>query len=148
MLPNPPARPRGSLRRSAFYFALVIVLGVVFYFTYSALGAGSPAWTYSQLTTEAKAGHVTKLEIRGTQGVATDSGGTTHRVDLPSDTSALAGQLAGENVNVVYESGGGFNWLALLPNALILGLVIGMLIYLIRRSRNRPPMQPPPSTTL
>ena len=138
MLPGTPARQRPNRRRSGFLFALVIVLGVAFYFTYTAIRPGGQPWSYSRLVSEAQAGQVTSLEIRGTQGVAIDKSGSRHPVTLPADSAPLATQLARQGVNVSYRSGDNSTLLqVLIPNLLLL-VLIGGFYYLARRARNRP----------
>ncbi|MGH7759999.1 MAG: ATP-dependent metallopeptidase FtsH/Yme1/Tma family protein, partial [Candidatus Dormibacteraceae bacterium] len=76
-------------RSSLFYFALVVVLGLVFYFTWQSLqnGGTSTDWHFSYLITQASQNNVKSLEINGTDGIATDSGGHKHNVVL-QDTTA------------------------------------------------------------
>src|SRR5258708_14124124 len=60
---------------SLFYFALVVVLGLVFYFTWQSLqnGGTSTDWHFSYLITQAQEGNVKLLEINGTDAIATDA---------------------------------------------------------------------------
>ena len=53
---------------------IVVVLGVIVYFTWRSIDEGRSikTWTYSQLLTEAQAGHVVTLVIDGQTGMATD----------------------------------------------------------------------------
>jgi ATP-dependent Zn protease len=134
---QPARRPR-RLLLSLFYLALVLVLGVVFWFTYSAFQSGQ-SWTYSQLVVQAQAHHVVRLEITGTQGVAVDDHGIRHPVTLPSDTAALSDQLAAERVEVVYESQGGVDWLSLLGPYVALFVIVGAMVYVLGRRNRRPP---------
>jgi ATP-dependent Zn protease len=138
MLPNSPARRRPAWRRSALYLALVVVLGVAFWFTYNSVQTGQ-SWTYSQLIVQAQVHHVVKLEITGNQGVAVDDDGVRHPVTLPGDTTALADQLAAERVEVVYESQGSIDWLAVIGPNLALVVIVGVLIYFLGRRSRRPP---------
>ena len=55
-------------RSSLFYFLLVVVLGIVFYFTWQSIEQGQKSgnWTYSQLLTNAaQPGKVTSVVIKG-----------------------------------------------------------------------------------
>src|SRR5580765_1393254 len=62
-------------RSSLFYFALVVLLGLVFWFTWQSLqsGQGAGDWHYSQLISQANEGNVKSLEINGNNGIAIDS---------------------------------------------------------------------------
>ena len=135
-----PPPPRGSRvpRSSLFYFALVVVLGVVFFFTYQATQGGSGgSWTYTQLTTQAQAGNVKSITITGNQGVAIDNSGQRHSVNLPSDTAPVAATLAQEGVDVRYSSAGSATFWAqvLVPNLILVALIGGFLYFLMRRRR-------------
>src|SRR6266850_594289 len=59
-------------RSSLFYFALVVLLGLVFWFTWQSLqgNQSSSDWQYSDLINNAQAGSVKSLEINGTDGIA------------------------------------------------------------------------------
>ena len=91
---QPPRRAHLSRfpRSSLFYFALVVLLGLVFWFTWQSIqGNGNTNdWTYSQLVTNAGNGQVKSLEINGADGIATDSNGKKHNVTLPDCTGECA----------------------------------------------------------
>jgi ATP-dependent Zn protease len=126
------------LRRSIFYFALVIVLGVVFFFTWQSLENGQrQTWSYSALLTQSKQGNVKSLEVAGTQGIATDRQGRRWSVELPADTAAMAATLTDEGVNVTYKSSSSSAyWLqVLVPNLILLLLIGAFLYYMVRRRR-------------
>ena len=67
-------------RSSLFYFALVVVLGLVFWFTWQSIqgSQNQNTWSYSMLMSNAANGQVKSLEIKGTDGTATDIEGHTH----------------------------------------------------------------------
>lgn len=141
-VPPIPVPQRRSLvpRKSLFYFALVIVLGVVFFLTSQSLqGKSGASWTYTQLTTEAQAGNVKSIDISGSQGTAFDKAGQKHQVNLPSDTAPVATTLASEGVEVRYTASSGTNWLqVLLPNVILLVVIGGFMFFLYRRRRLPP----------
>src|SRR5258706_14192879 len=64
-------------RSSLFYFALVVLLGLVFWFTWQSLqgNQSSSDWTYSDLINNAQTGTVKSLEINGTDGIAVGADG-------------------------------------------------------------------------
>jgi ATP-dependent Zn protease len=136
----PPVRSRFP-RRSLVYVALVVVLGIVFFITFQAIQGGNAgsAWSYTQLTTQAKAGKVKSIIINGSQGSATDRSGLRHPVNLPPDTAPLASTLSQEGVDVQYENAGSTEWLqVLIPNLILLFLIGGFMYYLYRRRRLPP----------
>ena len=75
-------------RSSLFYFALVVVLGLVFWFTWQSLqnGQSTTDWHFSTLMTQASENNVKSLEINGTDGIAIDNQGKKHNVVLPDAT--------------------------------------------------------------
>src|SRR5258708_18668797 len=60
---------------SLFYFALVVVLGLVFYFTWQSLQNGGTFsdWHFSYLISQAQEGNVKILDINGTDGIAPET---------------------------------------------------------------------------
>src|SRR3982075_2234413 len=97
-------------------------------------------WTYSQLVTEAQAGHVSDVTISGTTGQAIDITGRKYNVALPSDQSVtLADNLRADGVKTVRFASGadlGTVLISFLPNLVIL-LLVGGLIYWSYRSIQR-----------
>ena len=80
-------------RSSLFYFALVVVLGLIFWFTWSSIQSSQNQgdWTYTQLIDNAAKQQVSDLEISGTDGVATEAvGGKKHNVTLPDCSSGCS----------------------------------------------------------
>jgi len=119
----------------------VVVLGIVFFITFQAIQGGNAgsAWSYTQLTTQAKAGKVKSIMINGSQGSATDRSGLRHPVNLPPDTAPLASTLSQEGVDVQYGNAGSTEWLqVLIPNLILLFLIGGFMYYLYQRRRLPP----------
>jgi len=111
---------------------IVVVLGVIVYFTWRSIDEGRSikTWTYSQLLTEAQAGHVVTLLIDGQTGMATDRTGTRYFVALPADTNAVAKEMTADGVNVtVRERRGALYWLQVLVPNLILLTIVGAGVY-------------------
>ncbi|TMC90533.1 MAG: hypothetical protein E6J12_07055 [Chloroflexi bacterium] len=88
-------------RSSLFYFALVVVLGLVFWFVYQSLQGNQNQndWSYSALVNNIQDGKVKTVEVKGTDAVATDTGNTKHNVTVPDCSgggvcwaTSLAGQ--------------------------------------------------------
>ena len=77
-------------RSILFYFALVVVLGLVFWFTWQSLqnSQNSSDWHFSYLVSQAQQGDVKSLEINGTVGIAIDSQGHKHNVVLQDPTGS------------------------------------------------------------
>ncbi len=80
-------------RSSLFYFALVVVLGLVFWFTWQSIqgNQSSSPWSYSVLISNINEGGVKSVEVKGTDAVATDNGGTKHNVTVPAPAAAMTG---------------------------------------------------------
>ena len=111
---------------------IVVVLGVIVYFTWRSIDEGRSikTWTYSQLLTEAQAGHVVTLLIDGQTGMATDRTGTRYFVTLPADTNAVAKEMTADGVNVtVRGQRGALYWLQVLVPNLILLTIVGAGVY-------------------
>ena len=88
-------------RSSLFYFALVVVLGLVFWFVYQSLQGNQNQndWSYSALVNNIQDGKVKTVEVKGTDAVATDTGNNKHNVTVPDCSgggvcwaTSLAGQ--------------------------------------------------------
>ena len=128
-------------RSSLFYFALVLVLGVVFWITYQGFESQNkaPDWSYSQLLDKAAQGQVKTLTISGTDGVAEDAQSQKHTVHLPDTTEATATDLSKNyHVNVQYNSANSSAyWLqVLVPNLILLLLIGGFMYYILRQTQS------------
>jgi cell division protease FtsH len=128
-------------RSSLFYFAIVLLLGVVFWISWQGLNGQNKGtdWTYSQLVTKSAEGQVKSLDIKGTDGTATDAQGGKHSVLLPDTTEALATDLTkNDHVDVVFEnSQGSAYWLTVLvPNLILLLLIGGFMYYILRQTQS------------
>jgi len=100
----------------------------------SSSGHQAGQWSYSQLLTHAQSGDVKDVTISGSSASATDKGGKTYDVSLPSDTSALGGALAADGVNVHYDNNDGWGSMlsTLLPNLLFFALIGGLMWWVFR----------------
>jgi cell division protease FtsH len=128
-------------RSSLFYFALVIVLGVVFWFTWQSIESGqrSGDWSYSTLVKNAQSGQVKSLKITGSEGVATDTQGRQWNVHLSDgDNQTLAKDLQSDGVDVSYSpANSGAAWLqVLIPNLILLLLIGGFMYYILRQTQS------------
>ena len=117
----------------------MIVLGIIFWATWQSIeNDQAQSWSYSTLVTQAKQGNVKSLEIKGSDGVATDKHGKRWNVHLPDDTASLATTLTDEGVEVTYDSGSGSAyWVQVLVPNLILLILIGGFMYFLIRNRSR-----------
>ncbi len=128
-------------RSSLFYFLLVVVLGIVFYFTWQSIEQGqkSGTWSYSTLISNAQDGKVGKLEINGSSGTITAKDGSKYDVTLPdTEQQTLADNLQKAGVDVSFKSqGGGAYWLqVLVPNLILLLLIGGFMYYILRQTQS------------
>ncbi len=128
-------------RSSLFYFALVLILGVVFWITWQGIESGNKSndWSYSDLLNKAAERQVKALDVKGTDGVATDLSGTKHNVHLPDTFEATAADLAkNDGVNVTIESANSSAyWLqVLVPNLILLLLIGGFMYYILRQTQS------------
>jgi len=128
-------------RSSLFYFALVLVLGVVFWITWQGIESSqkSGTYTYSQLIEGAQKGEVKKLTIKGSSGIVEDAEHRKFDVNLPDNTDQLANDLVkNDHVLVAYESANSnAYWLqVLVPNLILLLLIGGFMYYILRQTQS------------
>ena len=129
-------------RSSLFYFALVVLLGLVFWFTWQSIqgNQGQSEWTYSDLINNAQAGSVKQLEINGADGVATDSAGKKHNVTLPdcSGECKFVDDLQALHVSVKFDKNNGGNYLlsVLLPNIILVILIAAFMWWVLRQTQS------------
>jgi cell division protease FtsH len=130
-------------RSSLFYFALVVVLGLVFYFTWQSLqnGQSSTDWHYSYLVAQAAQGDVKSLEINGTDGIAVDSLNRKHNVVLPDSTGTpqwVTDLINTDHVDVFYDknSSGSYLLQVLLPNIILVILIAAFMWWVLRQTQS------------
>jgi cell division protease FtsH len=130
-------------RSSLFYFGLVVLLGLVFWFTWQSIqgNGGNNDWTYSDLVNKAtEPGVVRSLEINGADGVATDSAGVKHNVTLPDCTGqcAFVTDLTKEGVSVKYDKNNSGSYLVsvLLPNIILVILIAAFMWWVLRQTQS------------
>jgi cell division protease FtsH len=135
-------------RSSLFYFLLVVVLGLVFWFTWNSIQNGQSAsdWTFSQLMSQAAAGQVKSLEISGADGTAIDASGQKHSVVLPDCTGECKYQQdlladpapGGGTVVVKFDKNGSGSYLlsVLLPNIILVILIAAFMWWVLRQTQS------------
>jgi cell division protease FtsH len=130
-------------RSSLFYFALVVLLGLVFWFTWQSLqgNSGSSDWHYSTLISQADNHQVKSLEINGTDGIAIGADGKKHNVVLPDTTGSTAAwltQLETDQVDVFFDKNNGGNYLlsVLLPNIILVILIGAFMWWVLRQTQS------------
>jgi cell division protease FtsH len=129
-------------RSSLFYFALVVLLGLVFWFTWQSLqgNQSSGDWTYSDLITNAQAGSVKSLEINGTDGTAVGTDGKKHSVTVIDCTGGckFVDDLTAEHVQVKFDKNNGGNYLlsVLLPNIILVILIAAFMWWVLRQTQS------------
>jgi cell division protease FtsH len=130
-------------RSALFYFALVVILVAVFYFTWQSIQSNQNAgdWTYSQLISRADESQVTDLEINGTDGIATETGNHKHNVVLPDCSSGctqLLTQMQTDHVNVKFDKNNSGSYLlsVLLPNIILVILIAAFMWWVLRQTQS------------
>ena len=135
-------------RSSLFYFALVVVLGLIFYFTWSSLQSGqnSGDWTYSEMLDQAANGQVKAVDISGADGVVTDAQNRKHNVTLPDcsgqcpyvDTLTQASAPGGGKIDIKFEKSqtGSYLISVLLPNIILVILIAAFMWWVLRQTQS------------
>jgi cell division protease FtsH len=130
-------------RSSLFYFGLVVLLGLIFWFTYQSIqgSQNSSEWDFSTLMSNAAQGSVKSLEINGADGVATESDGRTkHNVTLPdcSGECAFITELRTDRVTIKYDknSSGSYLVSVLLPNIILVILIAAFMWWVLRQTQS------------
>jgi cell division protease FtsH len=129
-------------RSSLFYFLLVVVLGLVFWFTWTSIQNGQSAsdWTFSQLMNQAQTGQVKSLEINGADGTAIDASGVKHAIVLPDCTGECKYQqdLLAANVSIKFDKNGSGSYLlsVLLPNIILVILIAAFMWWVLRQTQS------------
>ncbi len=129
-------------RSSLFYFALVVVLGLVFYFTWQSIqgNQSSSDWSYSTLLTNINEGHVKTVNVKGTDAVAIDLSGTKHNVTVP-DCSANSSDWCTQyfdKTDIKIESSNGSQYLlsVLVPNIILVVLIAAFMWWVLRQTQS------------
>jgi cell division protease FtsH len=135
-------------RSSLFYFALVVVLGLVFWFTWNSIqnGQGQSDWNFSYMMSQAAAGQVKSVDINGADGVVVDAEGKKHNVVLPDCTGECKYQdelradpaPGGGTVDVKFEKNGSGSYLlsVLLPNIILVILIAAFMWWVLRQTQS------------
>ena len=129
-------------RSSLFYFALVVVLGLVFWFTWTSIQGNqtSSEWSYSTLITNINDGGVKTVEVKGTDAVATDNGGTRHNVTVPDCSSSgndwCTQYSTKTNIKLDSNSSGTYLLSVLLPNIILVVLIAAFMWWVLRQTQS------------
>ncbi|HLZ94731.1 MAG TPA: ATP-dependent zinc metalloprotease FtsH [Candidatus Dormibacteraeota bacterium] len=129
-------------RSSLFYFALVVVLGLVFWFTWQSLQGNQNAndWTYSDLITNIQQSNVKSVDVKGTDAVATDTTGKKHNVTVPDCTSSSSDwctQFATQTkISLSTSNSGQYLLSVLLPNIILVVLIAAFMWWVLRQTQS------------
>jgi cell division protease FtsH len=130
-------------RSSLFYFALVVLLGLVFWFTWQSIqgSQGQDTWKFSDLMTAAANGQVKSLEINGTDGTVVGIDGKKHSVTLPDCTGECPYETElykTDKVVLQYDKNSGGNYLlsVLLPNIILVILIAAFMWWVLRQTQS------------
>jgi cell division protease FtsH len=130
-------------RSSLFYFALVVLLGLVFWFTWQSIqgSQGQDTWKFSDLMSAAANGQVKSLEINGTDGTVVGVDGKKHVVTLPDCTGECPYETElykTDKVALQYDKNSGGNYLlsVLLPNIILVILIAAFMWWVLRQTQS------------
>jgi len=135
-------------RSSLFYFALVVVLGLIFWFTWSSIQSsqGQTDWDFTTMMTKAAQGQVRVVDITGTDGVVTDVDGHKHNVVLPDCSGECKYQddlrsysvQGGGTVTIKFEKSqtGSYLISVLLPNIILVILIAAFMWWVLRQTQS------------
>jgi cell division protease FtsH len=135
-------------RSSLFYFALVVVLGLIFWFTWSSIQSsqGQSDWDFSTMMSQASEGQVKSVDISGTDGVVISADGKRHNVVLPDcageckymDDLRSYAAPGGGTVQVKFEKSqtGSYLISVLLPNIILVILIAAFMWWVLRQTQS------------
>ena len=136
-------------RSSLFYFALVVVLILIFWFTWSSIqnSQNQGDWDFSTMMSQAAQGQVKTVDISGTDGVVTDIQGKKHNVVLPDctgeckymdDLRTYSVQGGAGTVQVKFEKSqtGSYLLQVLLPNIILVILIAAFMWWVLRQTQS------------
>jgi len=136
-------------RSSLFYFALVVVLILIFWFTWSSIqnNQNQGDWDFSTMMTQASGGQVKTVDISGTDGVVTDIQGHKHNVVLPDcsgeckymdDLRGYTVSGTSQTVQVKFEKSqtGSYLLQVLLPNIILVILIAAFMWWVLRQTQS------------
>ncbi len=136
-------------RSSLFYFALVVVLILIFWFTWSSIqnNQNQGDWDFSTMMSQASQGQVKTVDISGTDGVVTDTQGRKHNVVLPDCSGECKYQddlrgytISGtsQTVQVKFEKSqtGSYLLQVLLPNIILVILIAAFMWWVLRQTQS------------
>jgi cell division protease FtsH len=118
--------------------------GLLGAFSWQGLSGSQPSgWSYSQLIDQVQRGEVKQVQIEASTGHVTTRDGRQFDVQLPAQTSQLAGILAADGVDVVYQNNDASGLLQRLLPFLIVLPVLGVLLFIVlQQSRAQGGQQP------
>jgi len=129
-------------RSSLFYFALVVVLGLVFWFTWQSLqGNGNASdWSYSTLINNIQDSQVKSVVVKGSDAVATDAQGKKHNVTVPDCTAGATDwctQFARQaDISLSTNNSGTYLLSVLLPNIILVVLIGAFMWWVLRQTQS------------
>ena len=129
-------------RSSLFYFALVVVLGLIFWFTWSSIQSNQAQgdWDFTRMMNEAAKGNDAVVDISGTDGLVTDAERNKHNVVLPdcSGECKYMDDLRAAGVTVKFEKSqtGSYLISVLLPNIILVILIAAFMWWVLRQTQS------------
>src|SRR5205823_2011219 len=127
-------------RSSLFYFALVVALGLAFWFAWQSIqgSQGASDWTYSDLITNVNDNGVKSVEVKGTDAVATDNSGAKHNVTVPDCSSSgndwCTTYATKTKIKLDSNSSGTYLLSVLLPNIILVVLIAAFMRWVLSKA--------------
>jgi cell division protease FtsH len=121
---------------------LVVVLGLIFWFTWSSIqnSQNQGDWSYSTLMNNAENHAVQSVEINGTDAVATGTDGKKHNVVVPDCTNGCSyvETLRSNSVDVKFDKSqtGSYLISVLLPNIILVILIAAFMWWVLRQTQS------------
>src|SRR5207248_11285684 len=123
-------------------FVLGVVLGRVCWGTWQAVEGEqkASAWSYSPVISNINGGGVKSVEVKGSDAVATDNGGTKHNVTVPDCSSSgndwCTQYATKSNIKLSSNSSGTYLLSVLLPNIILVVLIAAFMWWVLRQTQS------------
>ncbi len=123
--------------RNIAVITVVVIFGLILLQSMFGSRGKTDEISYSLFRTLASSGQISSVTIRDNRGEGTTIDGGTFTVELPSEAANYEPLLLENNVQIEYEPSSGGSWLmSILVSLLPIVLLIGVWVYIMRRSQS------------